>query len=299
MKSLLKRWAERALVISGAACIARRGVRQRSLVLAYHNIVPRGLTVHGDSSLHLLRDDFRRQLDALVQTHDVVPLRELFDASKITRKPPAVITFDDAYEGAITAGVDELLERGIPATIFVAPALLGRTTWWDQLADSKTGVVSHQERTRAIETLGGHSEVILKRVGSPGADPLLPRIGTESELRSIATKPGITLGSHSWSHPNLCRLSAIELEIELRRPLEWLVARHITTLPWLSYPYGLFNSAVEEAARKAGYEGTLRIDGGWVHRSRSSLFGIPRLNIPSGLSIDGFRLRLAGFGAAR
>ncbi|MDQ2942595.1 MAG: polysaccharide deacetylase family protein, partial [Candidatus Dormibacteraeota bacterium] len=249
-------------------------------------------------------EDFARQLDALVESHDVVPLDQLFDTAEISSRPRAAITFDDAYKGALTTGVDELVKRGMPATIFVAPALLGCTTWWDKLAEPKSGVVPSEVRLRALDMLGGRSDAILGWASSKSAglqsESTLPRIGSESELIGAASKPGITLGSHSWSHPNLSSLSPIELETELARPLQWLGARHVTALPWLSYPYGLFDSTVERAAKKAGYRGAFRTDGGWIPRSLSSpSFAIPRLSIPSGLSIDGFRLRLAGIGAGR
>jgi peptidoglycan/xylan/chitin deacetylase (PgdA/CDA1 family) len=191
----------------------------------------------------------------------------------------------------------------MPATVFVAPALLGCTTWWDRLAEAKTGAVRPEVRQQALQTLGGRSDTIIQWARSKSialqSESSLPRIGTEAELLLVATKPGVTFGSHTWSHLNLISLPAAELEAELVRPLEWLDARRLNTLPLISYPYGLFNTAAAESAEKAGYRGAFRIDGGYVPRSQFSPFAIPRLNIPSGLSIDGFRLRLAGIGARR
>jgi hypothetical protein len=37
-------------------------------------------------------------------------------------------------------GIPELVRRGLPATVFVAPALLDqRAFWWDRLANPTTG----------------------------------------------------------------------------------------------------------------------------------------------------------------
>ena len=268
-------------------------------MLAYHNIVPDGEHVAGDTSLHLPQREFARQLDILAESHDVVPIDALLGDSA-TQRPRVIITFDDAYAGALTAGVEELAKRGMPATIFVAPALLGCVPWWDTLADPKHGTVSGDVRRHALEALRGNATAILgwaQRASSAVEDPhpTLPRIATEAELGGIASKPGITLASHSWSHQNLCGSDrGTELEAELLRPLAWLRSRFAAVVPWLTYPYGLSSGTVQKAAENAGYLGAFRIEGGWMPPSAPQPYALPRLNIPAGLSIDGFRLRLAG-----
>jgi peptidoglycan/xylan/chitin deacetylase (PgdA/CDA1 family) len=295
----LKKLAERTLVSSGVASVAGKRLRKRALVLAYHNIVPTGELVSGDASLHLPLREFARQLDALAKTHEVLSLDKLFDPQISSHRPGVVITFDDAYAGALSAGLDELVKRGMPATVFVAPGLLGSAPWWDQLADPEKGEVAKDLRARALGPLGGKSESILRERDlqslNRSSSLTLLRIATESQLAAAARKPGVTFGSHSWSHPNLSALGPAELERELTLPLQWLRERSNISIPWLSYPYGLFTDLVQRAARKAGYVGAFRIEGGWFRRSSPPpAFAVPRLNIPSGLSIDGFRLRLAG-----
>jgi peptidoglycan/xylan/chitin deacetylase (PgdA/CDA1 family) len=214
------------------------------------------------------------------------------------RRPQAVITFDDAYEGALTVGVEELVKRGLPATIFVAPGLFGTTLWWDKLASRTRGVLPSAARRHTLEALGGKKEPILRWAGvaqDPAREAYQPRIGTEAQVMAAACRPGISLGAHSWSHPNLTTLTESELELELSRPLKWLRLRGSGGAPWLAYPYGLYNEAVESAAASAGYLGALRIDGGLASRShRLGCTALPRINIPSGLSDEGFRLRVIG-----
>jgi peptidoglycan/xylan/chitin deacetylase (PgdA/CDA1 family) len=121
----------------------------------------------------------------------------------------------------------------------------------------------------------------------------MPGCGS-SRSRRAAGRPGITLASHTWSHPNLAALAAAELEDELQRPLAWLRERFTGVLPFISYPYGLSSPAVERAAADAGYEAALRIDGGWLRDGSVNRYAIPRLNVPSGISDAGFRLRCSG-----
>ncbi|HVI72058.1 MAG TPA: hypothetical protein VM656_11280, partial [Pyrinomonadaceae bacterium] len=132
LRSSLKHAAEFGLTAFGATRLARARHKAHTLVLAYHNVVPEGEAARGDTSLHLPQRDFSQQLDLLQRTHHVIPLTDLATAHK-TAKPRAIITFDDAYAGALEAGVVELQKRSLPATVFVTPAFVGGAAfWWDR-----------------------------------------------------------------------------------------------------------------------------------------------------------------------
>lgn len=286
---------EAALARSGAARLL--GSRPGSLVLAYHNVVPEGSPREGDASLHLPQRSFAEQLDILIRTHDVVPLDTLMrPAPRRTGRPRAAITFDDAYRGAVTAGVTELAKRGLPATIFVAPAFIGgRSFWWDAVCPAEDREVFRQQ---ALEDLGGNDSQVRAWAKERAVTELVPhpdnRAADEGELRTALGSPGITLGSHTWSHPNLSRTEGLALMEELVRPVTWLRERFEGVIPWLAYPYGLSSPAVEDAAATAGYTGALRVAGGWIPDGSNNPFALPRLNIPAGLSPDGFHLRMRG-----
>lgn len=294
----LKHVTERVLVGAGVPAFGRMRLRQRTLVLAYHNVLPDSESPAGDLSLHLPQRDFARQLDVLTDTHEVVSIDAIWEAAQSPKRPRVVITFDDAYEGAITCGIDELTKRRLPATVFVAPKLLGSVTWWDVLAEQTGGEIPDDVRREALHALGGDARAIIGGKTSRGSGrrktAKLSRIGSEAQVSKAAARPGITIGSHTWSHPNLASLDAAALDAELRRPREWLESRFGRVVPWLTYPYGIFTDAVQRSAERAGYRGAFRIDGGWMRDPLRSPYAIPRLNIPAGISIDGFRLRLAG-----
>ena len=291
----MKRLAEQILIESGAERFARSRLRGDVLLLAYHNVLPEGESPSGDRSLHLNERDFAEQMDAVAETHEVIPLSSISDPPGA--RPRIVITFDDAYLGAITAGTRVLGSRNLPATIFLAPALLGAVTWWDLLADRETGEVPAERRHDALEVRAGRRGAVLDRyTPHPGVRlENLPRIGTEEELAAVSNREGITFGSHSWSHPNLAVLAAPDVREELERPLAWLRERFSCVVPWLSYPYGRFNSSVVDAARAAGYAGAFRIEGGRLDsQAMKRPFELARLNVPAGVSTEGFRLRVAG-----
>ena len=67
-------------------------------------------------------------------------------------------------------------------------------------------------------------------------------------------------------------------------------------LLWLSYPYGLTSPTAAQAVERAGYVGAFLVEGGWLPRQQRFYhpFALPRLNVPAGLSVEGFQLRLSG-----
>ena len=117
----------------------------------------------------------------------------------------------------------------------------------------------------------------------------------ECEIRTAVADTNITLGSHSWNHPNMTAVDRECLERELAAPQEWLQRRFPDhSIPWFSYPFGLENPEVREAARMAGYDAAVRVAGGWFTPPGEDPMALPRLNIPAGISRKGFLLRLSG-----
>jgi peptidoglycan/xylan/chitin deacetylase (PgdA/CDA1 family) len=294
MRLIVKRAAEIALCRSGMTGVLRRLRRDDVLVLAYHNVVPDGEKVRGEKSLHVDQEQFQRHLSLLSRTHHFITVQQITGPGH--GKPRVVITFDDAYRGAVELGVEVLRALDAPATIFVPPACLGgRQFWWDVL--SSGGEISSDLRESALSELAGKSADILARADrlpDLGHAPAYERTATESELDVALAFDGLMLGSHTWSHPNLAALGGAELAEELVRPLDWLRDRYPErTTEWLSYPYGRWSDVVAMAARRAGYRGAFRIEGGWIPPA-GDLFGMPRLNVPAGLSVHGLEVRSSG-----
>ena len=290
MKGLI----ERGLVRSGIARVARTTVGDRALVLAYHNVVPDGERVAGERSLHVTQQRFAAQLDAIVRAFRIVPLDDLLSGrAPRGNRIRLALTFDDAYAGAVTAGVAELAKRGLPATIFIAPAFLGGGRfWWDVLAEAGHGELPADLRTAALTEHCGDTARVLSAL-SDGAGPDLPRharCASLEQLRRAADVPGISFGSHSWSHANLARLAADDLRVELHDSLAWVRANLAPAVAHLSLPYGLGSPLVDEAAAAAGYSSALYIEGGWVDVP-ARRFAVPRLNIAAGVSPAGLVLR--------
>lgn len=286
----------------GLGSLGRFANRRRTLVLAYHNVVPDDAPREGERSLHLSRSRFVEQLQFLETHYRVVPLADLLRGERrvAAERPPVAITFDDAYRGALEIALPELGRRGLAATVFAAPALLGRDSfWWDALATPDTGTVPPAIRAEALERERGCEQSVrawarrsgftVRRVGE------WLRPGTVRELDRAVAEPGVTVGSHTWSHRNLRRLDEAAQREELGRSREWLRVRYADRFsPWIAYPYGLATERTSELAAECGYAGGVVVGGGLVSVDRTHPLRVPRLNVPAGMSVEGLELRAAG-----
>lgn len=299
----LRRAVEAVLVRSGGTAIARRRTRGRTLILAYHNVIPDELFPVGDRSLHLPVTHFRAQLDLLTRFFDIVPVAATMRPYS-GRRPRAVVTFDDAYRGALTLGIPELVARGLPVTVFVTPgAIGGRTFWWDEVAAVRgNALVPTPLRQEALWSWEGRADVVRARLAERGLTldgsglPDVLRTASEDELKAAVRSGLVRLAAHSFSHPNLAALPVEMLDEELARPLAWLGTRFPgATDPWIAWPYGPDSPAVRHAAREAGYVAAFRISGRWLAPGAVAGFETPRWNVPAGITTNGFTLRLARF----
>lgn len=305
MNATYKHWIEELLCGSGVTALGRFLAGRRILVLAYHNVIPDFEEVVGEESLHLAVSDFVEHLDLLASATEVISVADVLgrDIEKTGRYPCVAITFDDAYRGVVRFAIPELAKRELPATIFVSPGLLGdHTFWWDGLASSFEGDEWQEFRESALREHQGKGVRIKRaaeRVGRKQKNiPRNQRSATEEELQSGVTEPGITVASHSWTHPNLPLLTDSNLEEEIYRPAKWLSERFEDSfLPVFAFPYGLSNSVTCGAVHKAGYDGAFTTNGRWLSHSRPRMkrYDLPRYVVPKGLSAQGFELRISGF----
>lgn len=258
------------------------------LILAYHNVVPAGSPGCGDRSLHLPVDRFEAQLQCLREETDVVALDELLRAGH-SRARLAAITFDDAYASALALGVAACVSRNMPCTVFVAPALLGQVPTWDTMAQQ--GQWSESDRHRFLWEQRGLGAPAL---GDATTDNL--RIATEPELLAACGQRGVTVGNHTMHHANLGALSTAEAAAELTEAGEWLRARFPAAAPVVAYPYGIAPSDCGAAVPPAGLTHGLEVTGGWWRAGHPvAPLSVPRWNVPAGLSVRGFRVRVRGW----
>lgn len=209
--------------------------------LMYHSVGEPG------PSFGVGRDRFLGHLEWIRKNRTVsglVEMSESFQKSRVESPGGSgsagdealAVTFDDGYLDNYEFALPACVERGVPATLFVA---------WDAL-------------------------------GSPSFRGGLPMM-TRAQVRELAALPGITIGSHTLSHPKLSRLAP---EAQLREvrdskaTLEDWIGKSVDTF---CYPFGDYAPETVELVRASGYRFAVTTRVGAFRAERP--FEIPRIPV--------------------
>ena len=285
-----------SLRATGLTALLRR-FRNAGVVLCYHNLVADDREARiGDPGLHAPLERFRRQLGWLAAEYEIICLREFVDRLSAGRplRRCATITFDDAYSGVFEYAWPVLRSLGVPATVFVvtgAPSN-GDPFWWDHPAVRRAD--TPDRRRRWLGTLCGDGSAILGDLAParPWSAPTAHRPASW-EVLARAARSGIALGAHSTTHRALPQLSDPEILNELVASRE-VLARHTgATAEFFSYPYGLWDGRVRQAAQAAGYRAACALDYGLVCEG-ADRWALPRVNVPATIGAAAFEVWTSG-----
>lgn len=232
--------------------LARSMVRKRFLVLAYHGV---------DDA-----DRLRSQLCAVLKWRRPVALEQVEQCLGAGRELPSdgfLVTFDDGRRSVLERGLPVLSDLGVPAALFVVAGLVGASEpfWWDEVTTRSasggvTAVVAgsgvdlvralkllpDDDRRRAIEEL---------RASSPSVESAYPHL-TPAELMAL-DRSGVSIGSHSLTHPCLDRCDDDRVRTELKSSrdlLQEILGRSVRSI---AYPNGNVDRRISDAAARAGY----------------------------------------------
>jgi peptidoglycan/xylan/chitin deacetylase (PgdA/CDA1 family) len=75
--------------------------------------------------------------------------------------------------------------------------------------------------------------------------PKLEKYCTWDEIHEMTDTLNFKIGWHTWSHPDLTKLSRTEIMQEITPPFP---------MKYFAYPYGKFNNLVIDCVKEAGYE---------------------------------------------
>lgn len=261
--------------------------RRGAAIFAFHNVVAdEGVPERCDRSLHVTLSDFQDYVGVITDSHTVVPLNEIAERVRQRKSVDglAALTFDDAYRGIFVHAVPLLSRRGIPATVFVVSGAAAAPApfWWDLLGSN--GGVPAAVRDRAIGELRGEREMVLAE-NSP-ANGTMPAELLPACWRDVraAARVGLAVGSHTVTHRNLAALDPDSAGRELEHARAEIGAVLGAPPVEVSYPYGLHNESVVEAARRAGYTTGVTMRFGLATRDSNHL-ALPRINVPAGISM--------------
>lgn len=222
---------------------------------------------------------FRQVCGYLLRNFFIAPLCDI-EGSFSTRKPIGVITFDDGFSDFHENALEILSEKNLTAThhLIASSVITGQTLWSQKLNDLMDAYYFGSRRF-VVPELGIHTllrckayteklcrEIYMKMLNDPGLHGIIENLETALQEEVSYSKMmnreqiqecmqhGITFGSHTYTHKNLCLLEGSELEYELsasKRAIEEITGN----APCLSLavPNGQYNAGVIEACKAAGY----------------------------------------------
>ena len=265
----------------------------RLLVLGWHNVEP---TWFFPAPPGAGRRGLAGQLAVLRRLANVVPLGPALAALAEGRPLPpraVALTFDDGYRDSLQLAVPLLERLGLPATFFLVPGLLSRTTppWWERLGwacqRAGRGQVAFEGRTidlgdpvrrRAAADLV--AELVKRRdraareaavagfvaacepAGAPDDDALFLDWDQAKELAAR----GFAIGSHTLHHAILAQQAPAEQAADLEQSRQRLQERLAVPVDVLAYPNGTtadYDETTVVAAAQAGYAHAVTVIPGW------------------------------------
>lgn len=194
----------------------------RATILMYHNIAcpPQGAKLR---SLYVTPRMFRFQMWYLkVAGFQVVGLDEIksFANGTAEKAPPSkmvAITFDDGFTDFYQHAFPVLKRYGYPSTVYCVSDRVGTMNTWD-------AVQLHAEKS-------------------------LMSWDMLAEIR----RNGVTIGSHTQTHPFLTKLSVEEARDEITASKAILEDNLAVPVEHFCYPYGDYDEDIIGLARAAGY----------------------------------------------
>jgi peptidoglycan/xylan/chitin deacetylase (PgdA/CDA1 family) len=235
-------------------------LRGRGLVLLWHRV-----RLHPAGPNHVIptvtSDLFRRQLEALLELGDVVPLAELDRRDRLA-KPRFAITFDDDDPGHVQHALPVLVELGLPATFFLSGRWLhGRGPYWWEVLEAQIEVEGSDGVARRLgiapttaEALAGHIEGTAEaaRLAAIGNAAAADGLMTGSYLRQLCDAD-MEIGFHTVDHPLLTGLGEADIADAVRRGRGVLQDAAGATVSRFAYPHGRMDARVRSAVAAAGY----------------------------------------------
>ncbi|WP_298293617.1 polysaccharide deacetylase family protein [Thiomonas sp.] len=224
-------------------------------ILMYHRVA----RLPAYDQLTVSPQRFAQHMQELAR-HRVVSLDDGLRAlqSGRIRQPLFAVTFDDGYLDNLTEALPILQRYRIPATIFVT------TRFCDQ-------ALSH------------------------------PRYGTTAqrlhlnwdEVQTLARTPGITIGSHTLTHPYLPTLGDAAAAQEIHDSRAQIAARLHQTVAYFCYPSGDLSARELLLVRQAGYAAAVSVAPG-VNHPGTDRYQLRRTEITERDDLPQFRLKLIG-----
>lgn len=304
-------------------------------VLAYHRIMDVKEDYPFDVDLVSATPDmFKKQMEFIKKNFNPITMQQFIaslDGGEKLPKRPVLVTFDDGFKDNYSIAYPILRELDIPATIFVATDFISsdETIWFDKLAfffnriDAseikipKLNLTVNIENsmdarrdcyTRVIEKLklvdNSLRLLVLEELYAQYGDVYKTRTDEESALSEAMTwtdlkemsENGISIGSHSVTHPILSMLNPNELSYEIDESKKMLENQLAKPIDSIAYPVGQYESYTKEVVstiKNSGYIAAFSYVPGISKRKSLEHYSIKRLHVDLDNTLAMFKSKIS------
>ena len=296
-------------------------------ILAYHRVTKtNGKDTLDCPNISASPESFARQMDHVARHYRGVGMPEVLDAVRSNVPLPersVLITFDDAYADFAEIAWPILKQFRLPATLFVPTAYPDHpelTFWWDRLyqafATSTRTVLPESplgplplentaQRRRSLLAMIRHVPTMPHDAAIGLVDAVCAQLVDRpsshasvlswNQLRQLAND-GVTLGSHTRTHPIMTQISPIQIREEIKESQQDLLREIGFALPIFCYPNGNYNDTVINVLREEGISAAFTVVPGENRLESTDLLQLGRTCIWPRTSLPIFRLRLRRVG---
>lgn len=301
-------------------------------ILAYHRVLDIANIENYPYDHELIsasREQFDYQIKYISKYFNPISEEQLVDhlenSTSLPRRP-IMVTFDDGFNDNYHNAFPILRKYKVPATIFITSGNIdsGKTLWFDWLASliyaSNTNKIDvpllKKEYTRGdretneqimidliimLREVDNHTRLdILNQLEQQYSDTVneidknLSAVLTWDQVREMSNN-GISIGSHTVTHPILSRINSDELDYELAESKSVIEKQLNKDVLSISYPTGMTESFTDEVVTKVrdiGY----KIAYTYLHNNNripiSDRYRLKRLHVETHVSNSYFKQML-------
>jgi peptidoglycan/xylan/chitin deacetylase (PgdA/CDA1 family) len=258
-----------------------------SRILIYHGLCRKDHTKF--NPIFLTAHTFEAHLKFYREYFNVVSLDQFFAKDLCVDKFNVCLTFDDGFANNYQYALPLLEEYKVPATFFITAI---RNAGYDILWNDFLGIVSYygpqqliyQDKEYVKNKFGRYAESgsgrtlvdYLKEKGFEAKAEMIKSLGqlfphkpeneeywkqmTQEEIRTLASSPNVTIGSHGFYHNRMDMLPLAEASKEMKDSKNYLEELSGKEVKSFAFPYGNYSRELVAEAKKVGFSQLLAMD---------------------------------------